>query len=487
MPAEGKPPLRSRWKAVVPAPLRHGILIFLVVIVVEYLVVPELVGASKNIHYLERLNIGWLAAGVGFEAASLFAYALLTWTVLPHHRPSISRLFRIDLSTTAVAHTMPGGTAASAGLGYRLLTSNGVTGADAGFTMATQGIGSAVVLNVMLWLALVISIPIAGFHTIYIVVALLGMIALAFFAILILPPHPGRGTGDAPRAAGRRGAARASDPDRLEATFRHLGDALRTLATNSDRLRSALAWAAGNWLLDAAALWSFLAALGRYVNPIELFAAYGIANVLAAIPITPGGLGFVEASLPLLLASFGVTKNVALLGVLGWRIVNFWLPIPVGAGAYLSLKLHRGEGLRAEQARALADLAVRLPPPEPPAGGLTLSRARRRAGRRRGRHAPSPRRGRRTRPRRSARKASACAGPSTARARVRLSPWSTRLSRSASSWWIGPDRPHEPPVRGVEALGDPQDRSERRRPGSGRGLASWANGLNVAFGVPATW
>ena len=95
-----------------PGAFAHGILIFLVVIVVEYLVVPELVGASKNIHYLERLNIGWLAAGVGFEAASLFAYALLTWTVLPHHRPSISRIFRIDLSTTAVAHTMPGGTAA---------------------------------------------------------------------------------------------------------------------------------------------------------------------------------------------------------------------------------------------------------------------------------------------------------------------------------------------------------------------------------------
>jgi hypothetical protein len=364
MPAEGKPPLRSRWKAVVPAPLRHGILIFLVVIVVEYLVVPELVGASKNIHYLERLNIGWLAAGVGFEAASLFAYALLTWTVLPHHRPSISRIFRIDLSTTAVAHTMPGGTAASAGLGYRLLTSNGVTGADAGFTMATQGIGSAVVLNVMLWLALVISIPIAGFHTIYIVVALLGMIALAFFAILIYLLT--RGEEPATRLVRRVGVALPRvNPDHLEATFRHLGDALRTLATNSDRLRSALAWAAGNWLLDAAALWSFLAALGRYVNPIELFAAYGIANVLAAIPITPGGLGFVEASLPLLLASFGVTKNVALLGVLGWRIVNFWLPIPVGAGAYLSLKLHRGEGLRASR-RALADLAVRLPPPEPP-------------------------------------------------------------------------------------------------------------------------
>jgi uncharacterized protein (TIRG00374 family) len=364
MPEDDKPRPRSRWRAVVPAPLRHGILIFLVVIVVEYLVVPELIGASRNVHYLEKLNVGWLIAGVGFEAASLFTYALLTWTVLPHHRPSISRLFRIDLSTTAVAHTVPGGTAASAGLGYRLLTTNGVSGTDAAFTMATQGIGSAVVLNVMLWLALVVSIPLAGFHTIYIVVALLGMIALAFFGVLVLLLT--RGEDPAARLVRRIGEMLPRvRPDRFEGTFRHISDSLRTLARNRDRLRSALVWAAANWLLDAAALWAFLAALGRYVNPIELLAAYGIANVLAAIPITPGGLGFVEASLPLLLASFGVTKNVALLGVLGWRIINFWLPIPIGAACYLSLRLHRGEGLGAGR-RALADLAVRLPPPEPP-------------------------------------------------------------------------------------------------------------------------
>jgi hypothetical protein len=41
---------------------------------------------------------------------------------------------------------------------------------------------------------------------------------------------------------------------------------------------------------------------------------------------------------PLLLVSFGVTRSVATLGVLGWRLVNFWLPIPAGAAAYVSLK-----------------------------------------------------------------------------------------------------------------------------------------------------
>ncbi len=106
-----------------------------------------------------------------------------------------------------------------------------------------------------------------------------------------------------------------------------------------------LTWAALNWLLDAASLWCFVAAFGRIANPVELFAAYGIANVAGALPVTPAGLGVVDSVTPLLLVTFGVTRNVATLGVLGWRLVNFWMPIPAGALAYVSLKVPRGAGL----------------------------------------------------------------------------------------------------------------------------------------------
>ena len=66
--------------------------------------------------------------------------------------PGRLRLFRINLSTLALSHVSPGGTAPGAALGYRLLTQSGVSGADAGFALGTQGIGSAVVLNVIFWL-----------------------------------------------------------------------------------------------------------------------------------------------------------------------------------------------------------------------------------------------------------------------------------------------------------------------------------------------
>jgi uncharacterized protein (TIRG00374 family) len=349
----GQRSLKSR----IPAPLRRGLLLFVLFLIIEYLVIPELVGARKDLSLLGRLNVGWMIAGLVLEAVSLFCYALLTRALLPGRRPRLSRLFRIDLAAAAVAHVIPAGTVGSAGVGYQLFTAEGVPGTDAGVMMATKGMGSTVVLNVLLWVSLVISIPLAGFHPIYVSVAVVGAVALAVVAALAFGLT--RGKGRASRivhAVGRR--IPGVDGDQLERLFVRIGTSIRDLARDRKVLRASLLWASLNWLLDAASLWCFVAAFGRFVNPAELFAAYGIANVLGVVPVTPGGLGVIDSTAPLLLVSFGVTRSVATLGVLAWRLVNFWLPIPAGAAAYVSLKVPRGAGLKAAR-RAIGDMMSR--------------------------------------------------------------------------------------------------------------------------------
>jgi len=338
-----------RWRVWLPflvKPLRRGVVIFILVLIVEYLVVPELVGASKDVSLLGRVNPWWVVAGCVLEAVSLFCYGLLTRALLPPGGPGLSRLFRIDLAAAAVAHVIPAGTLGSAGVGYRLFTTEGIKGQDAAVMMATKGLGSTVMLNVLLWLSLVVSIPLAGFHPIYVTVAIIGAVFL--FAIAALAFGIVRGTERASRilrAAGDRIPGLTGE--RLEGAFRDAVASLSVLAHDRRVLARALTWAALNWLLDAASLWCFVAAFGRLVNPVELFAAYGIANVVGALPVTPGGLGVVDSVAPLLLVSFGVTRSVATLGVLAWRLVNFWLPIPAGAIAYVTLKVPRGAGLKA--------------------------------------------------------------------------------------------------------------------------------------------
>ena len=73
--------------------------------------------------------------------------------------------------------------------------------------------------------------------------------------------------------------------------------------------------------------------------------AYAIAQALALIPITPGGLGFVESGLTTLLVLVGVTPDQAVVGTLLYRLIAFWMPIPLGALAWagwrINLHLHR--------------------------------------------------------------------------------------------------------------------------------------------------
>ncbi len=192
-PPEGREQRGSwrKWRTWLPflvKPLRRGIILFALVLVVEYLVVPELVGASKDLGLLGRVDAAWLVAGLVLEGLSLFCYGLLTQAMLPpgSFNPGLSRLFRIDLAAAAVAHVIPAGTLGSAGIGYRLFTAEGIKGNDAGVMMATKGLGSTVVLNILLWLSLVVSIPLAGFHPIYVTVAIIGAVLLLAIAALAI-------------------------------------------------------------------------------------------------------------------------------------------------------------------------------------------------------------------------------------------------------------------------------------------------------------
>ena len=201
------------------------------------------------------------------------------------------------------------------------------------------------VLNVLLWLSLVISIALAGFQPIYGTVAIIGTVVLLAVAAVVLGVT--RGAGMASRVLHVAGdKIPGLNGERVERAILEAAGTFATMARDKRVLIWALVWASLNWLLDAASLWCFVAAFGKLVNPVELFAAYGIANVAGALPLTPGGLGVVDSITPLLLVGFGVTRSVATLGVIGWRLVNFWLPIPTGAIAYASLKVNPRSGLR---------------------------------------------------------------------------------------------------------------------------------------------
>ncbi|MEO6713806.1 MAG: lysylphosphatidylglycerol synthase transmembrane domain-containing protein [Mycobacteriales bacterium] len=323
-------------------PLRRVAAGLIVVLILEYLVLPQFFGARRALSTLASVNFAYLAAGVGLELAALVAYAQLTRSVLPKTptTPGLWTLFRIDLSTLAISHVVPGGTAAGASLGFRLMLANGIRGTDAAFTMATQGIGSAVVLNVLLWVGVVATIPTRGVSPLTRNAAIAGSLLIAMLAALVV----GLTLGEARATRIVRWVSRRApflDEVRTALVVERLATRLRELGSDRSLLVRASGWAAANWLLDAASLWVFVRAFGHTMDVPGLIVAFGFANILAALPLTPGGLGIVEGVLTPTLVGFGAPAAVALLGVISWRLINFWLPIPAGGAAYLSLKLGR--------------------------------------------------------------------------------------------------------------------------------------------------
>ncbi|MEA2485495.1 MAG: putative heme transporter [Actinomycetota bacterium] len=331
-------------------------MVLAIFLVVEYLILPQIAGVRKSLSLLSQVDLPFVLAGVLLEAAALCAYAQLTRAVIPRGQgPSFFTLLRIGLTTLSVSHILPGGAAAGSGLGYRLLTEAGVSGPDAGFALGTQAIGSAVVLNVLLWLGLVISIPLRGFNPIYLTAAVVGVIVIGAFSGLVLLLT----RGEARAAQVFRAIARRLpflDPDTVDGVVHRLAQRVHALLSDRALVRRAILWATVNWLLDAASLWVFLAAFGYRVGIDGLIVSYGLANVLAAIPITPGGLGVVEAVLTSSLVGFGSPRGVAILGVIGYRLVNFWLPIPLGGLASVSLRVAPGAPPKTkEELRRLAE------------------------------------------------------------------------------------------------------------------------------------
>jgi len=338
-------------------PFRFTLKLLVFLTVIYYFVVPLIPDFRNALEDLRRVEPFLLVLGLMLELLALYCYAPLMKAALGDagHDLSRWRLFRIQMSTRALSSIVPGGSAASSALGYRLMTLSGVSGPDAGFALATVGLGSAVVLNLILWCGLVVSILIRGVNPIYASAALAGIIVMGIAATLVFGLMEGQGRSE--RVI--RWIARKFhfDDDKAAAVLHRVAERLEQLISDKQLLGRVAFWAALNWLLDAAALWVFLRAFNTTMPIDALIVSFGIANVLAAIPITPGGLGYVDASYVALLVGFGASRSRATLGVAAYRFAQFFFPILLGGVLYLSLRVGPWSIERRDRLMRLRDLA----------------------------------------------------------------------------------------------------------------------------------
>jgi uncharacterized protein (TIRG00374 family) len=242
-----------------------------------------------------------------------------------------------QLAGAAFSKVVPGGSAAAAALQARMLSQAGLSPAAIG-TGLTAGalllLGALAGLPLLALPALLFGrhIPDGLLQTaaiglgVFVVLSAVGALLLINDRLL---RALGRGLAAAQRRLHRGRSASEPLPERLldqrDLLRRSLGGAWP----------QAVATAAGRWIFDFLCLYAALLAVGGRPPLYVALLAYSAAQLLGQIPLTPGGLGVVEAGLTGTLALAGISAATAALATLAYRLASFWLPLPAGLVAWI--------------------------------------------------------------------------------------------------------------------------------------------------------
>ena len=305
--------------------------------------------AISQMTWLELLTLAAMAAW------NLFTY----WFVIIASLPGLNlwQAMKVNLTSTAIANTLPGGGALGIGVTSAMYSSYGFSPTEIGLSVVVSGIWNNFVKLGMPIVALALLALAGGASGALLTAALGGVAGLAaaivLFALILRSERTARRVGD-----------------RLDPVMRRLGALVRRppRASTSDtltRFRSdTIALLGSRWLmLTVATLLShvslFLVLLlalrhvgisNQEVSWQECLAAFSFVRLLTALPITPGGLGVVELGATAALVTAGGDHDQVVAAVLLYRALTYLPPIPLGLLAYAFWR--KGAPGRAERADA---------------------------------------------------------------------------------------------------------------------------------------
>jgi uncharacterized membrane protein YbhN (UPF0104 family) len=399
--AKPKPPTHEEEMPRVVFTRREAValgMFVLTVVAFLYFVLPKLAGVGATLHRLENGNGWWIAAAVALELASFAGYVVLFRAVFvlagtrrpltpgpagsPHTDDSPDAIASPDPSAArspigwreSYQITMAGLAAtrlfAAAGAGGIALTAwalrrSGmeprlVASRMFAFMVLLYGVyaGSVLLDGIGLGTGL---LPGGGSPALTILPAIVAGILIAAVGAMALLP------GDIERRLGRlaSGSRRLTRWVALAATVPALAaggvrTAIALIRENDAGLFGAIAW----WAFDIGVLWAMFHAFGSPPPFAVIWMAYFIGMLGNLLPL-PGGLGGVEGGMIGALVAFGVDFNLAVLAVLSYRGVSFWLPTVPGAIAYFQL--------RRTVARWRSEQSARQTASKRPGGGMAAA------------------------------------------------------------------------------------------------------------------
>ncbi len=312
-----------------------------------YIVLPKLIAVLGAWPRLSTLNPVWFTVALAAELASFTCNFALQRLALRTN--GWFAVVTAGLAGNAVTDCLPGGDAAGAAVQFSMLTAAGfdtdtAVGGLSAFSLL--GVGGLLALPVLALPAILAGVPASrGLeHTALLGIAGFGLFAV-FGAVMLRADWPLVTAGRViQRLRNWLSRGRRSPLTGLPARLLSERDTIRTVLGR--KWGQAVLLTAGRLGFDYGCLLAALRATGAVPQPSLVLLAYAAAGVVALVPITPGGLGIVEASLSGLLILAGVHASYAFLATLAYRVASYWLPLFAGLPAYLVFRHRYGRPVR---------------------------------------------------------------------------------------------------------------------------------------------
>lgn len=318
-----------------------GAIFTIVLLAGLYFLIPKLAGLNKTWGQLKHGDPVLLGVGAVLELLSVAGYALLFRNVFGRGMERIDWRASIQIPLAGIAAIRllaaagAGGVAVTAWALRRAGMERGVVACRMVASYVIQYsiyMAAMLVCGLGLWFGL---FPGGGSFSLLIIPALFAALVIMLVAAMIFIPADFERRlsrmGQRRGRIGRWAARAATAPETVGAGVRTAIDVVRERPL-------AVVGAIAYWGFDITVLGFSFHAFGQVVPVAELVMGYFIGTLGSLLPL-PGGIGGVEGGMIGAFAAFGVPGGRAVVGVLAYRAISFWLPTIPGIAGYLRLRV----------------------------------------------------------------------------------------------------------------------------------------------------
>ncbi|MDA8045144.1 MAG: YbhN family protein [Actinomycetota bacterium] len=281
--------------------------------------------------YLDHLRWWWLVVAAGAEMVSYGALSSLERRLLEAGRVQVPMrsMVGITMAGAAIQYSFPGGGVIYLAYLFRQFRRWGADDLLSGWVVLAFNLVIFAALAVISAVGLALAFGTGSTYDL--VEVIMGTVAVAaLLAIVVverrrLVPHVTRMVALSQRLLHRPDRGRPA----AEVVNGWTTD-LQAVSPSPGVWARSLVMGLSNWIGDLSCLAISFLAVGVGVPWRGLLLAYGAGQLASILPITPGGLGAVEGSITVALVTFGGGAESTVAAVLLYRLISFWLILPVG-------------------------------------------------------------------------------------------------------------------------------------------------------------